>query len=61
MLIKNFWKGSKCLPGKIINVSEPVSFKVQLSWGDVIHCIQDHIVGRSLSDQMLHPEEKSAH
>ena len=38
-------------------VSEPVSFKVHLSQGEDIRCLQDHIGGRSLRDQLLDLEK----
>ena len=45
VFVKNFGAGSKWLPGKIVNMSGPVSFLVELEDGRSRRCHQDHLKG----------------
>ena len=47
---KNFGSGSKWLPGKIVRVSGPVSFHVELEDGKQRRCHQDHLRLREVEE-----------
>ena len=50
VFVKNFGAGSKWLRGKIVNMSGPVSFLVELEDGRSRRCHQDHLRHRVVED-----------
>ena len=52
MFVKNFGSGCQWLPGKILDVSGPVSFRVQLEDGRQRRCHQDHLRLREVEGAM---------
>ena len=51
VLVKNFGRGCRWLPGKIIECSSPGSFKVCLEDGRMRRCHQDHLRKRLVEDE----------
>ena len=60
VLVKNFGRGSRWLPGKIIEFSGSGSFRVRLEDGGLKRCHQDHIRKRLVEEEpemsQLNPE-----
>jgi len=52
VFVKNFGSGCQWLPGKILDVSGPVSFRVQLEDGRWRRCHQDHLRLREVEGAM---------
>ena len=52
VFVKNFGSGCQWLPGKILDVSGPVSFRVQLEDGRQRRCHQDHLRLREVEGAM---------
>ena len=52
MLVKNFGSGCQWLPGKILDMSGPLSFRVQLEDGRQRCCHQDHLCLREVEGAM---------
>ena len=59
VFVKNFGSGSRWLPGKIVNVTGPVSFHVELEDGRQRRCHLDHLRRREVEDDMSQTAEDS--
>jgi len=59
VFVKNFGSGFRWLPGKIVNITGPVSFHVELEDGRQRRCHLDHLRRREIEDSTSQTAEDS--